>query len=186
MKKINLSTAEKKMIRKAAVFALIQVLIVCFFIRFLNTSKPIDLADIKYVNITVDDAYLVNMSHKETWLIIVSQSTKYVFEHHTFYDEYSVYELHEEISKGDYLSLSYYDEYTLLGKTNLIVELQNETKRYRSLEEYNRSKDGLPIASIILFIVAEFLLVGVEILYVCINYNVIIYFYRKIKKKEQF
>lgn len=184
MKKMKLSVVEKKLLCTMLAFILIQMLIVFGFARFLNSSQPVDIQDIKQIDIVAEDISTVRVP-RENWLIVVADSEQYVFENHSWHEEYSVNELYDSISEGDRLSLMYYESRNLfLGKANMVVDARTETEIYRSIEEYNRGKVGLPAAVAAIFSVSviELFYIGVVAVYIWLNQNIIKRLYRKIKK----
>ena len=185
MKKIKYSVVEKKLIRNIFTVVLIQVLIIVMFFMAFNTSHPIDITDTKQAEITVDDVhYRVSQSRysKNYWLIISENSTEYIFSNLEPSAEYSVNELSESISVGDRLFLRYYETFNIFGKINLIVDARTENETYRTLEEYNSSKQGVDIAVIIVFSVIEVLFCVVAVLFFAFNKNTRKSICRKIKK----
>lgn len=184
MKKIKYSVVEKKLIRNVFISVLIQVLIIAMFFMAFNTNHPIDITDTKQAEITVDDTYCRFTGRRliTTWLVISENSTEYIFSSLKPSAEYSVNELHESISVGDRLSLRYYETFNILGKINLIVDARTENETYRTLEEYNSSKQGDDIFVIILFFVIEVIFCAVAVLFFAFSKNTRKSICRKIKK----
>ncbi len=174
---------EKKLLRTVIALVLIQLLIIFTFIHMLICSQLIGVNDTKQIEITVDDIYCVRVP-REDWLFVVSDSTKYLFKSRPTFEERSVNELYESISKGDKLSLKYYEEYNIFWKANLVVDARTETKTYRTIEEYNRGKQGVSVCVFIIFSVIELVFIGILFLYIWLNYNTIKGVYRKAKKKK--
>lgn len=169
------------MICTLLIFAIIQMVMVLFFIRTLSNSQPIDIQDTKQIDITVEDSYYFKIP-SEYRLIVFSDSTKYLFESRATFEEYSVSKLYETISVGDRLSLIYYEADSALGKINIVVDARTETETYRSFEEYNRGKEGVPTAVVIIFSIIELTFCGIVILYIWFNSNIIKGIRRKLKK----
>lgn len=174
------SIVEKRLIRSILILGLVQILIIFAFIRMYNIGQPISIHDTKQTDIIVEDIYPIS-TRKEQWLVIIFDSEKYLFESHSTFDTYSLEELNKSISKGDKLSLRYYEEYIVFRKTNLIVDARNETETYRTLEEYNCGKQGIPFFVVILFSIIEIVFVGIFFVYVWLNYSVFKGIYSKIK-----
>ena len=172
MKKKKFSLIERKTLRMIVLSSLIQLIIFLLFLCLLISSQQIDVNDTKQIDIIVDDIYYSRVS-REYWLFIVSDSTKYLFKGRPTFEEYSVDELYESISRGSKLSLRYYETHSILGKVNLVVDARSETETYRSIEEYNQAKQGIPIVIFVLFSIIELLFVGIVFLYVYLNYNTI-------------
>lgn len=184
MKKIKYSVVEKKLIRNVFISVLIQVLIIAMFFMAFNTNHPIDITDTEKTEITVDDIYyrITRGRHSTYWLIISENSTEFIFLSLEPSAEYSVNELYESISVGDRLSLRYYETFNILGKINLIVDARTETETYRTLEEYNKSKQGVDIAVIVIFSVFELLFCAIVFISFALDKNTIKSIYRKVKK----
>ena len=180
MKKVMFSIVEKRLIRSMLILGLVQILILIAFIRMFNIGQPVSIYDTKQADIIVEDIYLIS-SRKEQWLVIIVDSEKYVLESHSTFDTYSLEELNESISKGDKLSLRYYEGYVAFRKTNLVVDARTETELYRTIEKYNRGKQGVPIFVIVLFSIIEIVFVGILFVYVWLNYSVFKEVCRKIK-----
>ena len=178
---MKFSLAEKKLFRTVIVFVLIQLLIAFAFIQMFSDGQPISIQDVKKIDVTVDDVYLVR-APKHDWLFVVSDSTKYLFRSSSTFKEGAVSALHKSISEGDELSLKYYEAEYFWGKANVVVDARTETETYRTIEEYNRARQGVPVFVVIMFSVIELVFVGIIFLYIWLNYNIIKGFYRKIKK----
>ena len=146
-------------------------------------SQPISVNDTKQIEITVDDIFFVRVP-RENWLVVVSDSTKYLFKSRLTFEECSVDELYESISEGNKLSLKYYEEYNILGKSNLVVDARTESEIYRTIEGYNQSKQGVTTLVVIIFSIIELVFIGIICLYVWLNHNIIKGIYRKVSKKK--
>lgn len=180
-KKIKFSLAEKKLTRMVIVLTFIQLVIIFFFIYMLIGSQQINVNDTRQIDITVDDIYCFRVS-RSNWLLVVSNSTEYLFTSRSTFEEYSVSELYETIAEGSKLSLRYYETHMILGKFNLVVDARSETETYRSIEEYNRGKQGVPAFVTIIFSIIELIFVGIVLIYVWLNYNTVKGIYKKFKK----
>lgn len=172
MKKVVFSIVEKRFIRSMFILCFVQILIIFTFIRMFNIGQPIGTHDTKQTDIIVEDIYLIS-TPKELWLVIIADSEKYLFESHSIFDKYSLEELNKLISKGDKLSLMYYEEYIYFRKTNLIVDARTEAENYRTLEEYNCVKQGVPVFVVIIFSIIEIVFVGIVFIYVRLNYSIL-------------
>lgn len=186
MKKIKYSVVEKKLIRNVFISVLIQVCIIVMFFMAFNTSHPIDITDTKQAEITVDDTYCRFTGRRLTtaWLVISENSTEFIFSGDEPFSgyKYPVEELNELISVGDRISLRYYETFNILGKINLIVDARTETETYRTLEEYNNSKQGVDIAVIVIFSVFELLFCAFVFISFALDKNTIKSIHRKVKK----
>ena len=171
MKRKKFSLSEKKLVRTVIVFFIIQLFIIFTFIYTLIGSQQISVNDTKQIDITVDDIYCVRVS-RENWLFVVSNSTKYLFKSRSTFEEFSVSELYEVVSEGDKLSLMCYETNTIFGKVNLVVDAHSETETYRSIEEYNRGRQGLQPVVVMIFTIIETVFVGIIFVFVWMNYNI--------------
>ena len=176
---MKFSLMEKKLLRTVTAFALIQLSIVFIFVRMFIVVQPVSISDIKEIDIIVEDVYCLS-SLKQKWLVVIADSGKYIFENGTF-AECSISELYKFIHKGDKLSLMYRETHSISGK-NLVVDARSETATYRTIEEYNRGQQGVPVFVVTLFSLIELVFIGVIVLYIWLNHNTIKGFYRKIKK----
>lgn len=181
MKKIKLSLTEKKLLRTLLAFVLVQILIVIAFVRLFGGSQPVALHDTKQIDIIVEDIFAANVL-REDRLVISADSEKYVLSNHSRREKYSVNELYKSISEGDSLTLTCYEDYNIFGRVNIVVGARNETEIYRSIEEYNRSKEGVPAFVAVMFSVIELIFIGIVIVCVWLNRNIIKSLCRKTKK----
>ena len=149
------------------ILCFVQILIVVAFILMFNMAQPVSIHDTKQTDIIVEDSYLIT-TNKDQWLLIIADSEKYLFEHHSSIDTYPLIQMDKSISKGDKISLSYYEAYNIFGRVNIIVAAQSETKIYRTLEEYNRAKQGLPIFVVISFVIIEIVYYFIIFIYFCL------------------
>ncbi len=67
----------------------------------------------------------------------------------------------------------------------MVVEAKTATETYRTLEEYNRSKQGIPIfiVILILYLVIEAVFVGVVLLQLSVGRHTFKSLFRKIKRR---
>ncbi len=180
MKKTKFSLLEKRILRLVTVLALIQIVIVFTFEHMLIGSRQINVNDTKQIDIIVDDIYYFRIP-RENWLFVVSDSTKYLFVSRSTLEEYSVNELYKFISEGHKLSLRYRETHNILGKVNLVVDARSETETYRSIEEYNHGKQGIPALVTIIFSIIELIFVGIVLMYVWLNFTTVKGIYKKTK-----
>lgn len=182
MKKTKFSLVEKKLFRTILSFTLIQILIILIFVNALNSSYPININDTKQIDITVDDLY-INRVFKSNYLIVVSELTKYEFTPRSTFKEYSVSKLHKTIFLGDSLSLIYYESnHFIWGTRNIVIDARTQTETYRSYEEYIKGKEGSSVAIIIIFSLIEIAFLGIILVDVWLNKNIIKGINKKIKK----
>ena len=107
---------ETKSIRVMLLFVIIQFLIVILFVLLVRGSRQIDMNDTKQIDITVDDIYIIRVAGEDQ-LVVVADSTEYLFEGRATFEDHSVHALYNSISKGDSLSLIYYESDRILFKS---------------------------------------------------------------------
>jgi hypothetical protein len=182
-KKVKFSKIEKEQIRNAVVSIMIQLLIILAFIRMLALSRPVDISDTREIDITVDNTYHTKFL-KDYMLIIESSLGRYTIYNNSRADRYSVDELYKIIKIGDSLSLSYYESFGILGKTNCVIEARSADDVYRSYDEYYNAKQGVDIFVIILFAIVELIFAGIVFINVWINKKEFKDIFSKIKRKQ--
>ena len=184
MRRISISIAEKKLLHAAILFALINLLVVFLSLCLLRGTQQINLSDTKQIEIIVDDMYVIRVP-REYWLIVVADSTEYLFMSRSTIKEYSVGELEQSISIGDKLLLTYFESDSgLLKKSKVVVGARTEIELFRSLEEYNQGRQGAPMVVVIITSIVMIVIWGVGFILLWLNNNTIKYLYRKIKKKK--
>ncbi|MBO5906559.1 MAG: hypothetical protein J6Q85_00200 [Clostridia bacterium] len=183
MKRTSYSLVEKKLFRAVILLALIQLVIIFIFVYILIDSKQINVNDTKQIEITVDDVCCFRVA-RENWLFVSSGTTKYLFKGRPTLEEHSVSELYESISEGDKLFLMYRETYEIIGKVNLVVDARSETEAYRTIEEYNRGKQGVLFFVSIGFSIIEIVFVGIVLVYVWVSYSTFKGVCIKIKSKR--
>lgn len=181
MGKFKLSTSEKKLIRTVLVYVLIQSLIVLAFMSMFRASHPVNIQDTKQIDITVEDTYYISIP-KHSQLVVVATSGKYSFVNYSRFDEYSANEIYESISKGDKLSLTYYEGYSIVGKINRVVAAQTENETYRSLQGYIRGHQGLPAIIVLIFSIIEFVFIGLVLISTLLDKNIAKGLIKKLKQ----
>lgn len=187
MTKVKLSVVEKRTIRSLLVHVLVQVLIVLVFIRLISISLPINIDETEQITVTVEDAYRTKLPGggrrvSENWLVVVADSNKYWFEN-VLFDKYPVNELHQSISKGDELTLTYYKASNIiLGNRNIVVAAESESETYRTIKAYNQSRQGVPVFVAVLFLITELVFLGELALYIWLKKNILKEIRKKVRK----
>lgn len=147
------------------VFLFIEFCIILAFVRLWTGSQPIKISNTKEIDIIVENVFTIRVLN-DRWLIVTADSTQFVFYGWSTRKEYSVSELSNAISKGDKLSLIYYEESGLFrNHRNVVVEARSGTETYRSIKEYNLGNEGLPTFVIILFTIIQLAYLGIVLLY---------------------
>ena len=154
MKKSKVSVVEKHLIVRFLIVLAIQLMALFAFVRLLDTSH-LDANDIKSAQIVVEDTRYSKI-RRDYWLIIdATDANRYIFPARPTKSEYSTAQLNDLISKGDVLTVKYIEGLSLLGNSRFIVDARTEKDVYRSLEEYNRGKEGTDVVIVISFVVLE-------------------------------
>ncbi len=148
----------KNLKKRTIIFAvLVQMLLIAFLVNGITDSKPIKVEDTQQVTITVEKTKNIGGSKGPKWFIVYSDSQKYYFDNFGIFGKYSNSELNEYISVGEKLTLTYYEKYHLFANRNWVVEAENETEVFRTLDEYNElnSGTGILVAIIVIFCIFE-------------------------------
>ncbi len=166
----------KKNIRKFIKIFVIQLIILSFAFVLYNVSKPHDPAELTTVFVTVESTDLYTNYSKNSIFVVKSNSTRYFFSSRR-QGELSNYELYEEISPGDYLSITYYK----FNNKFWVIDSRNDTKIYRSLDVANKElQQGLK-SSIAFIVFVEIVYLILVILYL----KIIIKPYHRKKKTHK-
>ena len=183
MKKFRLSTGEKRFIRTIVFFALIQFVIIGTFISIYQTSQENILEKTQTAEIFIEDIYRTQVGISEC-LVVVSDSTEYLFSSHVDRGECKISKLKKVLSIGDCLSIICVDGHTLMrGDFKWILDARNETEVYRRINtDY---KNELPFIFVVLFAIFELGLCGIVWFYISLNTNTIKGIYRKIKRRQK-
>lgn len=138
----------KKLKRVLTKVAVVQLLMVIFFVFWIAACTPKDADELTTASVKVvsADRYPFNTS----LFTIYSDSDTYFVSSAPNKGETSVREMEKEIFPGDILSITYYEH---LGR-NQIVDLRSDTKVYRSVDKMNEHlRTGLTISYIFIAIV---------------------------------
>ena len=175
----------KNIIKTYIPFLFVQLLFLLLFIRIFSISQPIDISETIQIDIVVEDIRWVDR-FRDNEMAVVADSTEYFFKSRATPNEPSIHELYNTISKGDKLSLTYYesDRYLFRGKTNVVVSARTETETYRSLEEFNRGRQGTGSFVIALLSAVELLFIGFTSFIVWCDRKTIRNAYRNAKKRQ--
>lgn len=161
----------KNLKKRTIIFAVIvQMLLIAFLVNGITDSKPIKAQDTQQVTITVEKTKNIGGSKGPKWFIVYSDSQKYYFDNFGIFGKYSNSELNEHISVGEKLTLTYYEKYHLFANRNWVVEAENETEAFRTLDEHNKlnSGTGILVSVIVIFCILEIIYCLFPILYIFI------------------
>ena len=141
--------------RSLAIVLVIQTLILLLFLGSIYESKPVNIEDTKQETIIVEDTKYDRFL-RERRFIVYSNHSKYRFSSIAVTSTYHTNsELNEDIVPGDRLSIIYTERYSLFGKVKWVIDARDETQVYRSMETYNKDKQGIVVVVIILFAFIE-------------------------------
>ena len=183
-KKVNFSVQEKQIIKSILSLLLIQILIISFFTFVFIDSLPIGSDEIKQIDIVVDNVSFFKFL-KSYWVIVYSDSSSYLFTNvFTDGDEYSVFGIEKELSKGDCLSLMYYEDMTVFGKMNMVVDAKNGDVIYRLFESFRVREKTAPFFSIFFLPVIEILFLLYAFFTISLNIKQIKKIWGKYRKKR--
>ncbi|MBP3923085.1 MAG: hypothetical protein J6D27_08970 [Ruminiclostridium sp.] len=166
------TTNKKQFVRGLIIFIVVQVLITVFFFFLLIECSPVDLKDMKQLDIVVESIDYKRVI-SEYRMDIYSDSVRYSFNSRSTISECSVSELYDKIKVGDRLSVIFYEKNSIFDKQNLIIDARVETEIYRSVEEYNNGKSTLKTVIIFVLCIVEILFLSILALFIYINRNVI-------------
>lgn len=183
MSKGNLSIVEKHFIRRMAIFFIVQLIMLLTFVYCFVHSQPINVNNVKTINIVVEDTRIRYHARSSNQLFLYSGSERFLLTEPATQEELTATELYDRVSIGDKLRISYVEIWLLLyGKTNLVVEAQSDAEVYRALNSYNLNKHGISNFIIIVGILIEIVCIGIVIVYVCLNKKTARQIGKKIKR----
>jgi hypothetical protein len=191
MKKFKLSVIEKQVIRSLIIILVVQFMVIQFFVNGYKNSFPVDVNDTKYVDITVSDVLKVTGRHNSFIAVNVysyldgSDYTKFVFYQSYSPNEYRLSELYEELFPGNVISLRYVERRAVVGKKNVVVAAETDRVVYRTIEEYNKSREGSWKTVFFWFLIVELVFLIGSVLHICFEFKIIKGLARKIKKYFQ-
>lgn len=158
MKKITKRT------KTIAIFVIIQCLIIGIFLYLLPASKTVSENELKQTYGKVENTDLLTTNKMDDYFIVTVEDENYWFGNITHENDLTIYELHEEVSIGDEISIFYIERFTVLGKRNMVVKAAEGEKELRTLSGYN--SDVMPtVALVVFFLIIEVFLLSVFILY---------------------
>ena len=136
------------------------IILLMFFILFKN-SIPCDAEQLQQTTIVVEEKTYFRQSKQGYHLICSYQTNRYRFPNLGIHAQYSNSDLHNLLTEGDQLTITYFESYSLLfGKHNYIVSASKENTELRTYEEYYKRKKGVSWAVCVLFGIIEVLFLG--------------------------
>ena len=156
---------KKERIKNIVAFAIIQLLIFFVFLFAFKNTFPLDIEDTTQVVIKVEQKVIGTAGKHAPKLVLISTDGKrYTFVGNPSEDpSLSVRELRNLIDVGDEISLLYHK----YGFRNDIVEAISGQNVYRTLEEYNESKQTMP--TVICFVLLESIYLFMLYIYIHIS-----------------
>lgn len=150
MKKLSFS--ERKKLYTILMFFILQIIYWCLAIAILCNSLPVSQSEIQHTSLTVEETKLIRYG-SEYKFIIEANSVQYLFDGRSQPGEYSTTRLHEAISQGNQLDVSYAEKNLGLFRYNLVLAAQSGDIQFRTIPGYYAGKQGIGIkAGIILFV----------------------------------
>lgn len=186
MKKGKFSVVEKHFIRRLFVFGIVQLFILLTFAYCFVHSQPIDANKVKTTNIVVEDARIRHHGKQQAnQLLIYSDSDRFLLTDPAKQEELTATELYDTVSVGDKWHISYIETWFILyGKTNLVVEAQNEATVYRTLDSYNQSKHGVTVFVVVIGLLLEIIYFGVVFISFWLNRKTVQQIGKKTKRNS--
>ena len=148
---------------------IIQILILTCFIVILGMSQPVDITTATQCNIVVENIDY-GRRYTESSLYVYDDSTGYRFSKGALTAEHpSVLDISKSIKKGDILTITYIEEKSIFGKTNLVIDAFSEDEVYLSYHQYNSEKQLVRIIVSVCVAVLELIFIAISVFAVIIS-----------------
>lgn len=132
----------------------VQILIGLLFVQVLYDSRPINALPLESSVIVVEDiCYERGISGR--YISVYSNSEEYIFPRLGFHTSYPNGKLFDAITVGDKMFIKYFPKKELFSYKKYIVDAYTESKVLRTIEEYERGKNGVWIFELIIFTITE-------------------------------
>ena len=142
--------------------AILQFIILAFFLVFWNDTQTVDLSQTKQLDITVREIDYRRDFH-ESNLYIYDGLKEYKFSKGALSSEYrGVFDVSKELNVGDTLTITYIEDNDVFGEYNLIIDAYSSDNRYLSYQRFNVDKQHARIGVSILFGVVELIFILVS------------------------
>ncbi len=149
--------------------AILQLIILAFFLVFWNDTQSVDLSQTKQLNITVREIDYRRDFH-ESDLYIYDDLNEYKFSKGALSSEYrGVYDVSKELNVGDALTITYIEDGNVFGKYNLVIDAYSIDDIYLSYQRFNDNKEYARIGMLILFGVVELVFVMISAFIIILN-----------------
>ena len=148
--------------KKVIGIAILQLIILAFFLVFWNDTQSVDLSQTKNLNITVRKIDYRRDFHEYN-LYLYDGSNEYKFSKGALSSEYSsVFDVSKELNDGDTLTIAYIEDSNIFGKYNLIIDAYSIDNIYLSCQRFNVDKQHARIGVAILFGVIELIFIVIS------------------------
>ena len=142
---------------------IIQILILTCFIVILGMSQPADITNATQCKIVVKSVDY-RRRYNESSLYVYDDSAGYKFSKGALTAEYpGVSDISKAIEKGDVLTITYIEEKSVFGKTNLVIDAFSEDEVYLSYHQYNSEKQIVRIIVSVFFAVFELVFIAISV-----------------------
>ena len=141
------------------VLVTIQLLLILVFTGLIRESITVDIKNTKQITVIVDEVQCFRFL--ETRFNIYTDSEKYIFANSTALSDCSNSSLCDSISRGDELTIVYFEKNTMFGKRRIVVGAKTDIEVYRSIEGYNASKRGASTLAFIISAIIELVFIGI-------------------------
>ena len=129
-------------------------MIIIVFANLFYQSLPANKENVYQVSGIIEKTSYVR-GYNEYRFRVYIDSECYQFSDMGIMGSYSNKELYDSIKEGEKITLQYCEKFGVTGKANWVVDARTDTKVYRSIDEYNAQKKGLPTFVIIIFVFFE-------------------------------
>ena len=156
MKKNNFK-AHRRSLKKILIPVVIQVIIILLFYKLINISKAVEIEDTTQMTVTVDAIRYEYNARIESRVWIKSNSQQYFFGSPHTSNDYAAHEIFESLSEGDEITIIFYEENSISGPRNRIIDARTDTEVFCTYENYLKSMTNVIPAVCALFSFVELL-----------------------------
>lgn len=114
------------------------------------------------MTVTVDAIRYEHNFRIESRVWIKSNSQQYFFGSPHTSNEYAAHEIFESLSEGDEITIFFYEENSISGPRNRIIDARTDTEVFRTYEDYLKSKTNvIPVVCVLCAFIELLFLSGV-------------------------
>lgn len=147
----------------------IQCFILLSFLCLLYQAKPIDITTATQRSIVIE-RIRYRRGYNESNLYVYANSSAYLFCKGGLASDYhGIFEISEALHEGDMLTITYIEEQSFFGKTNLVIDAFSEEEEYLSYEKFNTEQRVVQIVLTIFFSVFELAFIVITIFVIMLN-----------------